>query len=210
MDKKLILFQGDSITDAMRERNGDNYLGNGYPTFISGRLGLDNPQKYSFMNRGISGNRVVDLYARWKCDCINLKPDVLSILIGVNDVWHEVDFHNGVEEEKFEMVYGLIIEEALRKLPNVKIMILEPFIMDGTALGANRDYMFSEVFARARAAKRVAEKYSACFVPLQSLLDEATALMPANQLTIDGVHPTAIGHQLIADAWIKKFYELNV
>ena len=85
---KLILFQGDSITDAGRNRENDAGTGTGYPTFVKGELGLSNPGEYEFINRGISGNRIVDLYARIKADIINLKPDYMSILIGVYDVWH--------------------------------------------------------------------------------------------------------------------------
>ena len=86
---KTIVFQGDSITDAIRNCENDNYMGSGYATMVAGELGLSEPNEYKFYNRGISGNRVLDLYARWKTDCLNLKPDYLSILVGINDVWHE-------------------------------------------------------------------------------------------------------------------------
>ena len=94
---KTILFQGDSITDAGRARDNNSNRGLGYPHLVSARLGMDNPTEYNFINRGISGNRIVDLYARIKADIINLKPDVMSILIGVNDVWHEIAASNGVQ-----------------------------------------------------------------------------------------------------------------
>ena len=97
-----ILFQGDSITDAGRSRDNDQYIGTGYPLLVKSELGYKFPGKYEFINRGISGNRIVDLYARIKADIINIKPDVMSILIGVNDVWHEFGVNpNGVSSEKF-------------------------------------------------------------------------------------------------------------
>ena len=91
-------------------------------------LGLDNPGEYEFINRGISGNRIVDVYARIKADIINLEPDVMSILIGINDVWHEVGHKNGVSAEKFFKIYSMLIEEIQEALPEIKIMILEPFV----------------------------------------------------------------------------------
>ncbi|MCQ2440740.1 MAG: GDSL-type esterase/lipase family protein [Clostridia bacterium] len=87
---KKILFFGDSITDCGRNRDNDDSLGQGYPLLIKSELGFENPERYTFLNRGISGNRIVDLYARIKKDLINLAPDYVSILIGVNDVWHEI------------------------------------------------------------------------------------------------------------------------
>ena len=125
--EKVILFQGDSITDCGRNREIDRNRGFGYATMVTGVLSAREPYKYTCYNRGISGNRVVDLYARIRKDMINLKPDYISILIGINDVWHEYGQQNGVDAEKFEMVYNLLIEELKRDLPNLKIMILEPF-----------------------------------------------------------------------------------
>ena len=110
--KKLILFQGDSITDAGRDRENPNCLGIGYPSRVAGALGVDRPNDFDFLNRGISGNRIVDIYARIKWDFINLKPDYASIFVGVNDAWHEIEWQNGVEDEKFEKIYGMMIEEV--------------------------------------------------------------------------------------------------
>ena len=103
---KIVLF-GDSITDMGRDRinNQPNYLGSygcGYPIFIAGELYKQDPTKHVIYNRGISGNRIVDLYARIKMDVWNLKPDVLSILIGINDIWHEIGDKNGVDIVRFE------------------------------------------------------------------------------------------------------------
>ena len=130
---KIILFQGDSITDAGRSYERNDMRGRGYATMVSGELGLSYPEEYEFINRGISGNRIVDIYARMKSDIINLKPDYMSLLIGVNDVWHEFyENPNGVATDKFEKVYSMLIEELKEALPDLKIMILEPFVLKGS------------------------------------------------------------------------------
>ncbi|MEA4824461.1 MAG: SGNH/GDSL hydrolase family protein [Clostridiaceae bacterium] len=205
-----ILFQGDSITDVGRTREDGRTtsLGQGYPLMIAGDLGAAFPGKYEFYNRGISGDRVVDLYARVKRDCWNLNPDVLSILIGVNDVWHEAaDVHNGVDAERFEKIYRIYIEDTLARFPNLKIMILEPFVLRGTATDAEWSYFGPEVPLRAAAAKRVAKDYGLIFVPLQFMFDEACKNAPASYWLLDGVHPSPFGHRLISNAWIKAFRE---
>ena len=204
---KRILFQGDSITDAGRSRENDFARGTGYATLVAAKLGYENPGDYEFINRGISGNRVSDLLARIKIDLINLKPDVMSILIGVNDVWHEFSRQNGVDVELYEKLYNLLIEEVKAALPDIRIMILEPFVLKGTATEEHWEGFSEEVYKRAAAAKRVAWKNGLEFIPLQDKLDEACKLAPADYWLRDGVHPTAMGHELIAREWIAKFKE---
>ncbi|MBQ2817371.1 MAG: SGNH/GDSL hydrolase family protein [Clostridia bacterium] len=212
---KIILFQGDSITDCGRSRENDVNVGTGYPLLVKSKLGFDAPGEYDFYNRGISGNRIVDVYARIKRDLINLKPDYMSLLIGVNDVWHEVhESPNGVSAEKFEKIYDMLISEVLEALPDIKIMIMEPFVLEGSATLANEqfpfrwDYFRTEVPLRADAAKRIAQKHSLSFIPLQEKLNEALKLAPASYWLADGVHPTAMGHQLIMNEWFKAFNNL--
>ena len=194
---KTILFQGDSITDAGRSREDDSFTGVGYPTLVKSELSFEYPNQYVWYNRGISGNRVVDLYARIKADIINLKPDVMSILIGVNDVWHEFDNENGVDAEKYFKVYSMLIEEIKDALPSAQIMILEPFVLKASATEKCWEQFQSEVKKRAVKAKEIAEKYDLLFVPLQDKFDEALQLAPADYWIADGVHPTAAGHELI-------------
>ena len=200
-----ILFQGDSITDCGRSRDNDSYLGHGYPRFTQGKLMVAEPGKHTFINRGISGNRIVDVYARIKTDIINLKPDVMSILIGINDVWHEIANQNGVDAKKFEKIYDMLISEIKEALPEIKIMILEPFVVKGCATTEKWDIFDLETNLRAAAAKRIAEKHNLTFIPLQDMFDS----MPDNVLPDywagDGVHPTAAGHELISNEWIKAF-----
>ena len=208
---KHIVFQGDSITDARRARDVEEYLGSGYPTMVAGDLGVKYPGVYSCVNRGVSGNRIVDVYARIKIDCWNLEPDILSLLIGINDVWHEVgDNHNGVDAVRFEKMYRILVEDTKERFPDIKILVLEPFVLPGAATEAKWDVFSREVPLRAAASKRVAEDYGLIFVPLQSVFDEACRLAPADWWLRDGVHPTAHGHRLIADAWEKAAAENGI
>ena len=156
-----ILFQGDSITDAGRVRDNDINVGTGYPLFIKAALNLEAPGKYEFVNRGISGNRIVDVYARIKKDIINVKPDVMSILIGINDVWHEyTDSPNGVDADKFYKIYDMLISEVKEALPDIKIMIMEPFVIPARATEENWELFHTETLNRAEMAKKIAEKYN--------------------------------------------------
>lgn len=158
---KRILFQGDSITDAGRSRENDEWKGIGYATLVSAQLGFDEPNQYEFFNRGISGNRSIDLLARIKNDVINLKPDIMSILIGINDVWHEFDFQNGVDTETYEIYYNMIIEQTKKTLPDIKIMILEPFVLKGTATEELWDSFRPEV-EKKRRHQSVLRKNTVC------------------------------------------------
>lgn len=207
-----VLFQGDSITDAGRDRNNDANVGRGYPHLVKADMNFREPTKYNFTNKGISGNRIVDVYARIKCDIINLAPDFMSILIGVNDVWHEFSYKNGVDTPKFEKIYGMLIEEIREALPNIKILIMEPFALPASATegelpdGSNKYAAFrADTEMKAAAAKRVAEKYGLEFLPLQKLLDDAAAKTSPEYWLADGVHPTEAGHALIAEEWKKAF-----
>ena len=209
---KTILFQGDSITDVSRARDNNINLGRGYASLVAAKLGFTNPDEYTFYNRGISGNRVVDLYARIRSDMINIAPDYLSILIGVNDVWHEYPGKNGVDAEKFERIYSMLIEEYKVACPHTDILIMEPFVLPGSStdktLDDGRDFypiFRTEVEKRAAAAKRVAEKYGLRFLPLQATFDELAEKVRSDYWLADGVHPTLYGHEMIANAWLRAF-----
>jgi lysophospholipase L1-like esterase len=206
---KRILFQGDSITDAHRLRDNDNFAGNGYPTLLKARIGADYPNEYECINRGVSGDRVVDIYARVRRDVIKLKPDIVSILVGINDVWHEFMNGNGVNAEKYALVYKLLLDEIKSELPETKLVILEPFVLNGTATCNTGEYperyetFRREIKLRSEAAFDVCQSHGGTFVPLQGVLDAACEKAPAGHWLIDGVHPTAAGHELIAREWIK-------
>lgn len=170
---KLILFQGDSVTDCGRTSSGDpdGNLGVGYPYFITARLWADRlGEEIETVNRGISGNRVVDLYARWKIDALNLNPDVLSILIGVNDTWHEFMYRNGVEVPRYAGFYRKLIDWTREKLPDCKLVLCEPFVLE---TGVVTPEWVQEMDQRRAAVKSLADEYGAVFVPFQSVLSAA-------------------------------------
>ena len=210
---KVILFQGDSITDCGRDRENNGDVGLGYPLLVKSELSFEQPEQYEYFNRGISGNRIVDVYARIKQDIINLKPDYMSILIGINDVWHEISRQNGVAPAKFEKIYDMLITEIKEELPDLKLIILEPFVLPGSATCStgeipDRWQRFDEgTKANAQAARRIARKHGAVFVELQSKFDQLNAAHPGYWL-MDGVHPTPAGHQLLKQAWLKAFNAL--
>ncbi len=205
---KRVLFQGDSITDAGRCKENSSNMGGGYPIHVAAELGMDYPNEYEFFNLGISGNRSIDLLARVKADIINLKPDIMSILIGVNDAWHELEQQNGVDVEKYELYYNMLIEQVKSALPDIKIMILEPFLLKGTGTEKYWEAFRSEVEQRAAAAKRIAEKHGLPFIPLLEKFDKVDSLAPSGYWLADGVHPTNAGHELIAREWVKEFKKL--
>ena len=211
---KTILFQGDSITDCDRNRNDPNSLANGYPRLVAADIGFENPNEYTFYNRGISGNRIVDLYARMKIDLINLKPDYMSILIGVNDTWHEINKQNGVDTAKYERVYSMLIEEVKEALPDIKIIILEPFVLKGSATVSTEEIpdrwerFDKDVREKAAAARRVAEKFGLKFIALQDKFSALDAEHEGIWLS-DGVHPTVFGHELITREWLAAFEEIK-
>lgn len=210
---KRILFQGDSITDAGRSREAEPEsnagFGAGYPNLVAARIFGDNLGcGYNVINRGISGNRVVDLYARWKSDCLNLRPDVLSILIGINDTWHEKARNNGVEVDRYAMVYDMMLDWTVKTLPGIKLVLMEPFELEFEGAAVAPDWI-PEMDERRKVVKALAEKYNAVFIPCQQIIHDAAAKAGAPELILrDGVHPTLMGHQVLADAWLKYAADL--
>ncbi len=202
-----ILFFGDSVTDAQRNKQEgytDSY-GCGYALFAVGDLLREDPTGITALNRGISGNRIVDLYARVKIDCWNESPDLISILIGVNEVLHEEAHRNGTELPRFIRMYEMLIEDTLAALPGVKLMLCEPFSLrrDESEEQAAR---YEKVKEYAAAVKAIAKKYDLPFVPLQGKMDEMAALYGPRSVLRDGVHPTTLGARLIADEWLKVYH----
>ena len=204
---KKVLFLGDSITDALRDysENAHGYIGQGYALMAAGKLALDHPGEYEFTNKGVSGNRIVDMYARIKKDCWNLQPDVASILLGVNDVWHEFDGKNGVETERFENIYRILVKETLEKLPNLKLMLMEPFCIHGGVTDTKYDAFRSEVEKRAEATRTIAEEFNLPFVALQNKMDETVEIYGEKNCCYDGVHPNLVGSKIICEEWLKIF-----
>ena len=203
---KTLLFQGDSITDCNRAREEmedtrHTFLGSGYPALLAARIYGEQPEKdWRIFNRGISGNRVVDLYARWKKDALNLRPDVLSILIGVNDTWHEYNSQNGVEVPRYEEFLRRLVTWTQEVLPDVKIVLMEPFVLPFGAVG---EAWPAEIAQRGEVVRKAAADLGAVFVPLQEKFTEKAKQFGMEYWLRDGVHPTYAGHQLIAGQWMK-------
>jgi lysophospholipase L1-like esterase len=206
-----ILFQGDSITDWGRNRSEEHIpnrpaqLGSGYVLFTAaGILANQADKELKIYNRGISGNKVFQLAERWEKDCIDLKPNILSILIGVNDFWHTKshDYKGTVVE--YEADYRTLLARTKKELPEVKIVVCEPFIIHG---GTALDETWERDFAPYReAAKALAQEFELTFVPFQTVFNEALKKAPAQYWGPDGVHPAMPGAQLMAQAWIKNVF----
>src|SRR5580658_2716655 len=207
--KDVVLFQGDSITDAGRARDNQNAndpagLGRGYAFYVAGLLHEALPGgKLAVHNRGIGGNRVTDLQQRWQVDTLDVKPNVLSVLIGVNDTWHGTGSgvpENGVSLDRYELVYRQILTEAKDQLPGLKLVLCEPFILP---CGAVNDLWFPEFTERQEMVKKLAHEFGAVFVPFQSVLDKAQGRAEPEAWAVDGVHPTLAGHMLLAKTWFE-------
>lgn len=202
-----VLFQGDSITDAGRDRkitsqpNKQKPFGNGYAWMATTAMLVDRPDaELKFYNRGISGNKVYQLAERWQADCLELKPDVLSILIGVNDIWHKLNGNYDGTVEDYENDYHALIERTKAALPDVRLVICEPFVLRCGAVDAK---WFPEFEGYREAARRVGEKAGATFVAFQEIFDKAVDLAPPEYWAGDGVHPTAAGAALMAHTWLR-------
>ena len=202
-----ILFQGDSITDGNRGRSLDpnHILGHGYAFLVAAKFGAAFPSSnLDFMNRGVSGNTVADLNKRWQADTLELKPDLLSILIGVNDAGR------GIPIIEFEPTYDKIILEAKAANPMLKLVLCEPFTLPVGKRKEGYSGWFANIKQRQEIVARLAKKHGAALVPFQHVFDEATKRAPAEYWIWDGVHPTYRGHQLMADEWervVREFWQ---
>lgn len=200
----VILLQGDSITDAGRNRkstraNDAAALGRGYPCLLGGALLADYPKlQLKIYNRGISGNKVPDLAGRWQQDAVDLKPAILSILIGVNDIWHKLNGRYDGTIATYETGYRELLQRTLAEIPGVKIVVCEPFVL---RCGAVNDTWFPEFDQRRAVAKKLADELKLTFVPFQTMFNKAVEAAPPTYWTGDGVHPTLAGHALMAKTW---------
>ncbi len=202
----IILFQGDSITDSGRNREDNSYnnaraLGSGYPMLAGAEL-LEKHASLNLklFNKGISGNKVYQLAERWDADCLNLKPDILSILIGVNDIWHKLNGQYNGTVEIYRNDYIALLERTRKALPNVKLIICEPFAVP--EVKAVDDKWYPEFYGYQKAARDIAVQFGATFIPYQKIYDKAQKQAPGSYWTGDGVHPTLAGAQLMAQAWL--------
>lgn len=200
----VVLFQGDSITDWYRDRKetGPNVataLGTSYALLIASAALAAHPDRdLQFYNRGVSGDRVPDLKQRWATDTLDLAPDVLSVLVGVNDFWHKLlKGYTGTVQD-YEDEYIALLEDTRRVLPHVRLVVLEPFALRFGHVDAR---WFPEFDERRAAAARVARHMGATFVPLQRVFDTLSRHPGPQYWSLDGVHPTPAGHAVIAEHW---------
>jgi len=151
-------------------------------------------------NRGIGGNKVWQLEERWQTDCLDLKPDLLSILIGVNDTWHgQNDPALRVSLEQYDRVYRKLLDDARSLSPEIRLVLCEPFTL---RVGAVTDSWFPEIDERRAIVKGLADEHRARFVPFQSLFDDLAQRAAKDYWLRDGVHPTLAGHQQMARMWL--------
>ncbi|TSD67059.1 SGNH/GDSL hydrolase family protein [Inquilinus sp. KBS0705] len=202
----VILFQGDSITDGNRTRDNDwnHVMGHGYACLIASRLWFDHPdKKFHFFNRGISGNKIPDLTARWQTDTLDIKPNLLSILIGVNDSLGAIMGDPIYTPENYESGYHALLKQTKEALPNIKLVICEPFILPVGKVKDNWDKWKEVVTTRQAIAKKLSEEFDAIFVDFQDEFNKALSKAPADYWIWDGVHPMPGGHELMARHWLK-------
>jgi lysophospholipase L1-like esterase len=204
----VILFQGDSITDCGRKRdsitcNNADQLGSGYALFTATSILHKQADKQpKIYNRGISGNKVFQLRERWEVDTLAFMPDVLSILIGVNDYWHTLNGSYKGTVEKYENDLRDLLKYTKEKLPKIQLVLCEPFALRGGS-AINDDAWFPMFDAYRVSLKKLAGEWDAVFVPFQSAFDEAVKVAPATYWSADGVHPDLPGRQLMAEVWTK-------
>ncbi|HBV63876.1 MAG TPA: lipolytic protein G-D-S-L family [Rhodopirellula sp.] len=201
-----ILFQGDSITDAGRNKKNpaaNEKLGRGYPNHAAKLLHAAHPDlDLQIHNRGISGNKVPDLDRRWQKDCLDLQPDILSILIGVNDIWHQLNGRYDGTAKTYRDGFTALLERTRKSLPDVTIVICEPFVLMSGTVKQNKTKWFPEFDTRREYAKQVSDKAGAIWVPFQAMFNQAvTAGTEPSDLAKDGVHPTQDGHAMMAKTW---------
>lgn len=195
-----ILFQGDSITDAGRGRTDPAALGNGYAMMCAAWISAQYPDcKLTFINRGISGDRTVDLVTRWSEDCMDLKPDWISIMIGINDTWRRFDSNIVMTAEEYERNYRKILEQSVTSL-QCGLILCEPFVLPHPA---DRIGWRDDLDLKIRVVRKLAIEFGAIYVPFDGVFASACTRRPCEFWAPDGVHPSPAGHALMAQAWLR-------
>lgn len=195
----IVLFQGDSITDAGRIRENSNDLGRGYALMTAAQFSAKYPEKQvTFLNRGISGNRVPDLQERWQQDCLDLKPNLVSIYIGINDTWRRFDRNEGTSTEKFKEGYRHLLDQTAST--GAKLLLIEPFVLP---VPEDRKLWREDLDPKITAVRELAREFGARLLCLDGLFAQASTQADSAFWAPDGVHPSPAGHALIANAWLK-------
>jgi acyl-CoA thioesterase I len=198
-DNAVVLFQGDSITDAERVRKNDAALGSGYALMAAAWFSAMHPEKnVRFLNRGVSGNRARDLEARWQTDCIDLRPSWVSIMIGINDTWRRFDRNDPTPTADFERAYRAILQSVRERL-KARLILIDPFVLPHPE---DRRQWRADLDPRIEAVHRLAAEFGALLIPLDALFAEACRRREPAFWAAAGVHPSPAGHALIARAWL--------
>lgn len=202
-----ILFQGDSITDASRCREDYHHLGYGYPKYAAAKLKAKMPSTdFEFVNLGISGHKVEDLKNRWQSDCVDIAPNLMSILIGVNDTWHHADDKSWIPSDVFEADYRYILEEA-KKIDGVKLIMMEPFLLPAE----DKEFFREDLDPKIQIIRKLAREYADAFIPLDGILT-ALSVVTDDKASMsmggDGVHPSETTADFIGGLWADAAYKL--
>lgn len=199
-----ILFQGDSITDAGRNREDCHDLGFGYPKYAAEIIKEMNPDKeFEFLDLGISGNQTKDLVERLNQDFIQIQPDIVSVLIGINDVWHYAENRNWLSDEQFEFNYRAVLE-AIKNETNAKIVILEPFLIPAE----DKLFFREDLYRKIESVRKLAREYADVYIPLDGLLNSAFIGDDPLSFAADGVHPTEKGARFIGRVYAEYIKKL--
>jgi acyl-CoA thioesterase-1 len=197
----VVLFQGDSITDAGRSRENLNDLGYGYAAMAAAWFSAAHPElSVRFLNRGISGHRAKDLRARWQEDCLDLRPTWVSIMIGINDTWRAFDSGDPTSAEDYEADCRFLLEQVREHL-SARLILMEPFLLPTPP---DREAWRVDLDPRIHVVRKLACEYGALLVPLDGMFARAAAHRPPEFWAGDGVHPSQAGHALIARAWLER------
>jgi lysophospholipase L1-like esterase len=204
LNGQTVLFQGDSITDCDRDRGDSFAMGDGYPARVAAAFRALLPDSGTvFFNRGVSGDRVRDLLARYETDFFALKPDVVSILIGINDVWRRYDGGDPTSPAAFERDYRALLTRLKRDLPRARIMLIEPFVLHALP---DRQAWHEDLDPKIQIIRKLAQEFADFYLPTDGLLARCVAEgMRPEELAADGVHPTPTGHGILAQAWLRHF-----
>jgi acyl-CoA thioesterase-1 len=206
-DKAIVLFQGDSITDAGWNRQDPASLGGGYAMMAASWFNALHPEKkVVFLNRGISGDRARDLEARWQTDCLDLKPTWVSIMIGINDTWRRYDSNDPTSTEAYEKSYRAILTLTRNRL-KANLILIEPFVLP---VPEDRRQWRVDLDPRLHVVRALAREFGAVLVPLDGIFAEAAARREPAFWASDGVHPSLDGHALIAEQLIASLAPADV
>lgn len=198
-DHVKFVFQGDSITDAGRDRENHTFMGAGYVFMLSSLLAAKYPEKQpSFVNRGMGGDTVQNLYERWEQDCLVFQPDVVSILIGINDTWKRFSENRKFDAESFKAMYREMLASA-REQSGAQLVIIEPFLLTNRE---NYQEWRSDLDLKIGVIRSLAAESGACYVPMDGIMTQACTKADASYWSTDGVHLTPAGHALLAQSWL--------